>query len=203
MSFNCPHFLQEFRSYVLEKVFELKVLEVGCYSGEMLETLGTGVGLSLETDKGPLAQKWCKYPGMDVRNFAKRGENQKRWDLVFCSGVLESYGEDEALEIVRAMARLSKKWVLIYAVNEGCAAYRQAREEAKKAGITWGNEYGYTLDGLVKLCEQASLKVVDQGYAARKWVERFGGREGADEPYLVYCLAEVKPQTDEKSTTEK
>jgi len=182
--FNEPKFLQEFRDLVLSEVFGMKVLEIGCYSGEMLEALGTGEGVSLKV--APENEK-CVHRG-DVREFAKQEGNLGQYDLVFSCGVLEHFKEDEAVEILGAMKKLVKAGgkVLNYVPNVRCEPYMRAKE---KTGAEWAKERAFSVEEFERLHQKAGLVVIDSGTAAGEWVKRFGGDPKNDEPYLVYCLA--------------
>jgi len=194
--FNDEAFLREFRDFVLDKVFGLKVLEVGSYSGELLETLGVGEGVSLEAAPGNVRCKWRE----DVREFAKREKNLGQYDLVFSSGLLEHFGEDGAVEILEAMKKLVRVGgkVLNYVPNVKCEAYMRAKE---KTSADWAKERAFSAEEFEGLHQKAGLVVVDSGTAAREWVKRFGGDPKKDEPYLVYCLAE-RPDESERKVVE-
>jgi len=189
--FNDKAFLHEFRDFVLNKVFGLKVLEVGSYSNELLEVLGTGEGISLEVAPGNVRCKWKE----DVREFAKREENWGKYDLVFSSGVLEHLEEDVAIEILEAMKKLVKVGgkVLNYVPNRNCVSYMRTKE---KTSADWKDEKAFDVEEFEGLHQKVGLVVVGSGTAAREWVRRFGGDPKKDEPYLVYCLAERPGESD-------
>jgi len=195
--FNDEAFLREFREYVLGKVFGLKVLEIGSFSGEMLEVLGTGEGISLDVAPSNVR---CVYKG-DIREFAKQERNLGRYDLVFSSGLLNCLvGEDEAVEILEAMKKLAKVGgkVLNYVPNKNCAPYMRAKAQTN---ADWKDEKAFDIEELEGLHQKAGLVVIDSGTAAREWVRRFDGDPKKDEPYLVYCLAE-KPDESERKVVE-
>jgi len=155
--------------------------------------LGTGEGVSLEVAPGNARCKWKE----DVREFAKRGENLGRYDLVFSSGLLEHFGEDEAVEILEAMKKLVKVGgkVLNYVPNVKCGAYMKAKEQTS---AEWKSERAFEIEEFEGLHQKAGLVVIDSGTAAREWVRRFGGDPKKDAPYLVYCLAERPDESEGK-----
>ena len=128
----------------------------------------------------------------DIRDYTPR----KKYDLVFSSGLIEHYNDEEAKEIVKAMARCSKKYILNYVPNRNCLAYTNAKKTTK---AEWKNEMDYTEELLADLHERAGLEIVETGTAGREWAKRFGNEPS--EPYLVYCLAKkpkyILPKFDE------
>jgi len=169
--FNCPNFIQEFKDYVTK--LEVKsILEVGSLSGELKDAVGAD-GIDAEPQRDDVIKA-------DIREFRPK----KKYDLVFSSGLIEHYSPTEAVEILKAMAEASRKYVLTYVPNSGCLAYKNAKA---KTTAPWKDELDYTADELAELHEQAGLDVVDKGLAGKEWAKRFGPEES--EPYLVYCLA--------------
>lgn len=174
MTFNCPHFIEEFKEYV--KSLKVKrILEVGCLSGELKGAVG-GDGIDVDP-KRPDVMK------ADIRDFTPG----KKYDLVFSSGLLEHFSFEEAVEIVKAMARAGRKYVLNYVPNRGCLAYMKAKTSTT---APWHTEKDFDVDELTLLHERAGLKVVSTGYAGKEWAKRFGPEPS--EPYLVYVLALVE-----------
>jgi len=173
MSFNCPHFIEEFKAYV-EKLGVKSILEVGCYSGELKDAVGTD-GIDLNPRRDDIIKA-------DIRTFKPK----KKYDLAFSSGLLEYYSKEEAVEVIKAMAGAVRKggYVLSYVPNSGCIAYKNAKA---KTDAHWKDELDYTANELAELHEQAGLELVDKGFAGKEWAKRFGPEES--EPYLVYCLA--------------
>jgi hypothetical protein len=169
MSFNCPKFINEFKNYV-ETLEVGSILEVGARSGELMEAVGaTGIDIDPRRDDVYKA---------DIRKF-----KGKRRELVFSSGLIEHYPEDEAIEILQAMAKASNKYVLTYAPNTNCKAYRNAKARTK---ASWKDELDFTPETLAELHEKVGLTVIDKGVAAQEWAKRFGSEPS--EGYLVYCL---------------
>ena len=169
--FNCPNFIHEFKDYVT-KLDVKSILEVGCLSGELKDAVGAdGIDLT------PWREDVIKA---DIREFKPK----KKYDLVFSSGLLEHYSPAEAVEILKAMAEVSRKYVLTFVPNTRCASYKNAKA---KTDAPWKDELDYTADELAELHEQAGLEVVDKGLAGKEWAKRFGSEES--EPYLVYVFA--------------
>ena len=182
MSFNCPEFIKEFKQYVSNLKAEI-VLEVGSYSGELKNAVGAD-GIDLNP-KLPEVEKH------DIRSY----KTDKRYDLVFSSGLLEHYPHDEIIDIIKAMAKVSKKYVLNYVPNSSCLAYRNYK---KRTNAKWKNELDFTEEPLAMLHEEAGLEVVETGTAGKEWAKRFG--KESSEPYLVYCLAQKKVGREEWQT---
>ena len=181
MSFNCPKFISEFKNYV-ETLEVGSILEVGSLSGELMDAVGaTGIDLD------PKREEVYKA---DIRRF-----KGKKRDLVFSFGLIEHYSEEEAVEILQAMAKSSKKYVLNYVPNFNCLAYKNAK---KKSKARWKNESDFTEESLAKLHKKAGLEVVETGTAGKEWAKRFG--KESSEPYLVYCLAQKKVGREEWQT---
>lgn len=171
MSFNCPHFIEEFKDYI-KKLGVKSALEVGCFSGELKDAVGAD-GIDIEPQRDDVIKA-------DIREFKPK----KKYDLVFSSGLIEHYSPAEAVEILKAMAEVSRKYVLTYVPNTGCVAYKNAKA---RTTASWKDELDYTKEELAILHENAGLKVLETGYAGKEWAKRFGPEES--EPYLVYCLA--------------
>lgn len=182
MSFNCPKFIEEFKQYVGDLQVKA-ILEVGSYSGELKNAVGAD-GIDINP-KLPEVEK-C-----DIRDY----KTDKLYGLVFSSGLLEHYDNKEAKAIIKAMAKLSKKYVLNYVPNSNCLAYKNAK---KKSKAHWKDELDFTEESLAKLHEEAGLEVVETGTAGKEWAKRFG--KEPSEPYLVYCLAQKKVGREEWQT---
>lgn len=171
ISFNCPYFVEEFKKYV-EELGVKSILEVGCFSGELKDAVGAD-GI----DINPIREDVVKA---DIREF----KPSRKYSLVFSSGLLEYYLPHEAVEIIKAMAKASRKYVLNYVPNSGCLAYQNAKSKTK---APWKDELDYTIYELSELHEKAGLEVLEGGFAGKEWAKRFGPEES--EPYLVYVLA--------------
>jgi hypothetical protein len=174
MGFNCPEFIKEFKRYV-DNLKVKAILEVGSYSGELKNTVGAD-GIDVNP-RLPDVEK-C-----DIRDY----KTDKRYDLVFSSGLLEHYSDNEIVDIIKAMAKVSNKYILNYVPNSNCLAYRNYK---KRTNAEWKNELDFTEEALAMLHEKAGLEVVETGKAGKEWVKRFG-RESS-EPYLVFVLAKKK-----------
>jgi len=174
MSFNCPHFVGEFKDYVKSLEGVESILEVGAFSGELMDAVG-GMGIDVNPRREDVDKR-------DIRKF-----KGKRRDLVFSSGLIEHYSPEEAVEVLRAMAKASNKYVLTYVPNTNCKAYRQAKAKTK---ASWKDELDFTPETLAELHEKAGMTVIDKGTAAAEWAKRFGPEP--NEGYLVYVLARTK-----------
>lgn len=171
--FNDPSFVKEFAEYI-EKLGVKTTLEVGCLSGELKDAIGAD-GIDVNPQREDVVK-------VDVRKYKPK----KKYDLVFSSGLLEHYPEEEAVKMLEAMAKLSKKYVLTYVPNSGCRAYMSAK---RTTTAEWRDELDYTQEEIAVLHELAGLKVLETGFAGTEWAKRFGPEES--EPYLVYVLAKV------------
>lgn len=183
MRFNDEKFITEVKEYI-EELNVSSVFEVGCMTGELLRSLDKNIktgGIDLDPKVEGVIQG-------DIFDFRPR----EKWDLVFSSGLLEHYPVDEAIEIIKIMARISKKYVLNYVPNTECIAYKNAKAKTK---ASWKYELDYTKEDLRYLHEQAGLRVLGVGHAGANWAKRFGPEPS--EPYLVYCLAK-KPNLSRK-----
>lgn len=176
MSFNCPKFIKEFKKYV--KGLEVKTaLEVGALSGELMDAVG-GDGIDIDPQREDVIKA-------DIRKITSLPQfRRKRYELVFSSGLIEHYPPEEAVDTLKAMAKVSSKYVLTYVPNSECKAYKNAKAKTK---AEWKDELDYTEIELAKLHEEAGLTVVDVGTAGAEWAKLFGSEPS--EPYLVYCLA--------------
>jgi hypothetical protein len=168
---NCPKFIQEFKDYVDNMGIKI-ILEVGAQSGELMNAVGA-VGIDL-FPKLPEVEK-C-----DIRDY----KPSKKFTLVFSSGLLEHYDKADAIEVLKAMANASKKYVLTYVPHTNCKAYMNAKARTK---APWKDELDYTMDTLAALHEEAGLIVVDKGVAAKEWAKKFGPEPS--DGYLVFVLA--------------
>ena len=176
MSFNCPHFIEEFKGFV--STLNIKsALEVGCLSGELKDTIGAD-GVDIKPSREDVTKA-------DICSFKSR----KKYDLVFSSGLLEHYSKEEAVAIIKAMAALTRKggYVLNYVPNTSCLAYKNAKD---RSNADWKDELDYTQETLEDLHTQAGLKIVKSGLAGQEWAKLFGPE--SSEPYLVWVLATKK-----------
>ena len=155
MSFNCPKFIEEFKQYVGDLQVKA-ILEVGSYSGELKNAVGAD-GIDINP-KLPEVEK-C-----DIRDY----KTDKLYGLVFSSGLLGHYDNKEAKAIIKAMAKLSKKYVLNYVPNSNCLAYKNAK---KKSKAHWKDELDFTEESLAKLHEEAGLEVVETGTLGKNGLE--------------------------------
>ncbi len=75
----------------------------------------------------------------DMTQFLPFTDNQ--FDVVWSSGVLEHWTDDELKPILNELTRCSKKCVISFVPNERSLLYRYGRENAEKNGIApWGRE---------------------------------------------------------------
>jgi hypothetical protein len=174
--FNEPNFVKEFTEYVTGLGIK-KALEVGCYSGELRSSL---VSTGVMVDGIDINPRLADIEKVDVREHKTR----KYYNLVFSSGLIEHYSHEDAIDILKSKARVSRQYVLTYVPNSECVAYMNRKSRATAA---WKNELDYDVIKLALLHEEAGLTVKDSGVAGAEWAKRFGPEPS--EPYLVYCLA--------------
>lgn len=173
--FNHPGFIEEFK----ELVKELNVhsaLEIGCRSGELSQTIGAD-GIDID----PQVESVIKA---DVMEF----EPDKKYELVYSSGLLEHFTPEKAVEVIQRMAGMSRRYVLNFVPNSGCVPYMKCKAQTK---AEWKDELDYVQETLNELHVQAGLKIVKSGFAGGEWAALFGP-EPAGEPYLVWTLARKK-----------
>lgn len=181
MSFNCPHFIEEFKGLV-NKLKPESILEVGCFSGELKDAVGAD-GIDLNPKREDVIKS-------DILDYKPK----RKYELVFSSGLIEHYDYKKSIDIIKAMSKCSKKYVLNYVPNKNCTAYQNAK---KKTKAEWKDELDFTQEELAKLHEDAGLEVVETGTAGTEWAKRFD--DEPSEPYLVYCLAKKKYSKIERS----
>lgn len=175
--FNCPKFVEEFTKFI--KGLAVKsALEVGALSGELMDAVGAD-GVDIDPQREDVIKA-------DIRKITSLPQfRRKRFELVFSSGLIEHYPPEEAVDVLKAMAKVSGKYVLTYVSNSECKAYKNAKAKTTEP---WKDELDYTEIELAKLHEEAGLTVVDVGTAGAEWAKRFGSEPS--EPYLVYVLAQ-------------
>jgi len=172
--FNHPSYLQEFRNLVLSLGNISTALEVGAYSGELMDVLkdiGIKVsGISLKTTRSDVV----------IGDFLKQTYTGK-FDLVYSSGVLEHYEIEDIRRFIRKMKSLSNYWVLNIVPNSRCNSYMQAKRNTNQE---WGNEKDFTVDELLKLHLEFGEGEFIAGEIGYGWAKIFNPTE--DVPYLVY-----------------
>lgn len=185
MKFNDESFVRGFADWIKNYYAFTGVktaLEVGCYSGELIDAL-KDIGIEAHgIDLTPQREDVVKA---DIRTIDARGK--KKYDLVFSSGLLEYYPIDEIPQIIKKMSSLSKKYVLNYVPNKNCLAYKNAKA---RTTAEWKNELDFDVPSLEELHKRAGLEIVMAGVAGAEWAKRFGPEPS--EPYLVYVLAKKK-----------
>lgn len=80
-------------------------------------------------------------------------------DVVWSSGVLEHWTDDELRPIVREMARISRKRVISLVPYVGCFSYRLGRHFAEVTG-KWPYGREFPRDSLASVFHQAGLRVM-------------------------------------------
>jgi len=171
MSFNEGMFLKEFKEFV-DKLGVNTALEVGCQSGEMSQIVGAD-GIDLD----PQVEGVNKADILEYKS-------AKKYDLVYSSGLLEHFTSEKAIEVIKKMAGLSKKYVLNYVPNGECVAYMKCKSQTD---ADWKDELDYTQETLEELHIRAGLKIAKSGLAGQEWAKLFGSEPS--EPYLVWVLA--------------
>jgi len=197
--FNDPAFVQEFTDYV--KGLKVKTaLEIGYGSGELVEALrqagieAEGIDKSTELSQGKQAPYLHNVPWEDFTT-------NKKYDLVYSSGVIEHFTFKEMDDFLKKITGFSKKFILTLAPNANCAAYIKA-----KAATTapWKDELSFDVESLSNVHDLAGLTVKSWGVMASEWPKRFGPEPS--KPYLVYCMAivpKVEPQIQSQPKTKR
>jgi hypothetical protein len=190
---NDKRFIKDFKEYV-NNLGVKSVLEVGAQTGELMEAVG-GIGIDLEPSRSDVQK--C-----DIRQY-----HGKKCELVFSSGLIEYYNEDEAIEVLQAMAKASNKYVLTYVPNTNCEAYMDTKKNhSQHWPQSWREEDDYTPERLAKLHEKAGLVVVEQGETAVEWARLFNKTLPTGGGYLAWVLAklpEKKPNAETKKDSKK
>ncbi len=161
------------------KVFEgvlpkgASLLEAGSGSGELsayLASIGYTVALldfsdvALSLSKGLFRKH--ELPGSfqkgDLFNLPFADGS---FDCVWNSGVLEHYRDQEIVEALREMARVSKGLVITFVPNAGAIFYRLGKWDMERRGKwPFGEEYPKT--SMKKLFAEAGLRCVREDYLA-------------------------------------
>lgn len=171
--FNHQGFINEFKELVAGLNVK-SALEIGCRSGEMAQVIGAeGIDLDPQIE-GVIKADIFEY------------ETSKKYDMVYSSGLLEHFAPEQAVEIIKKMAKFSKKYVLNYVPNGECVAYMKCKAKTK---APWKDELDYTQETLEELYTKAGLKIVKSGLAGGEWAKLFGPEPS--EPYLVWCLCSI------------
>lgn len=182
---NEKTFIKNFKEYVT-KLGVKSVLEVGAATGELMDAVG-GTGIDLEPSRSDVQK--C-----DIRQY-----HGKKSDLVFSSGLIEHYNEDEAIEVLQAMAKASNKYVLTYVPNTNCEAYMDTKKNhSQHWPQSWREEDDYTPERLAKLHEKAGLVVIEQGETAVEWARLFNRTLPVGGGYLAWVLAKLPEETTAK-----
>lgn len=126
-------------------------LETGCGSGVLSAELAfTGRKVSVCDFSQPIldnVKNLFRVSGLfepnaylvDITRRMPFADNQ--FDVVWSSGVLEHWTDDEILPIVKESARCARRCVISFVPNEMSLLYRYGRESAEAHGIApWGRE---------------------------------------------------------------
>jgi SAM-dependent methyltransferase len=143
-------------SEIAQEIIELtrvdeSLLETGCGSGILsaeIAVTGRKVAvcdfsqLILERVKCLFRLSNLAEPGSYLVDITKRMPfDDNQFDVVWSSGVLEHWTDEEILPIVQESARCAKRCVISFVPNEMSLLYRYGRESAEAHGIApWGRE---------------------------------------------------------------
>ena len=93
----------------------------------------------------------------------RRGPVQdETFDLVYNSGVLEHFPEEESLQMAQEMARITKKggYVVIILPNKYCLWFRLYKKIAQLGGFwEFGYEREYSVPMIKKLARESNLEI--------------------------------------------
>jgi len=173
--------LREFRRQVTEELAALlqsfdppvsRILEAGCGSGL------TGIGLlqrGFSVDLMDFSPAMLERAGEAAERYLPRDHPRpalhhadlfeatheslevEPFDCVFNAGVLEHYEEKDIVRLLRAMGRLSRRYVVALVPNSRCVAYRWWRWRRTHEG-TWPYGHETPRATLADLTEQAGLE---------------------------------------------
>lgn len=127
------------------------LLETGCGSGTLsaeLSIAGRNVSFCdfsqqiLDRVKLLFHISGLSYTGAYLVDITKQMPfEDEQFDVIWNSGVLEHWTDDELKPIVNELARCAKRCVISLVPNEKSVLYRYGRESAEKCGIApWGRE---------------------------------------------------------------
>lgn len=140
------------------------VIEVGCGSGEGLAQFrGEGmrvVGIDLSPEALVLARQ-CSSASLSRADAFRLPFKSQSFDLAYNSGVIEHFRYPRNLELVKEMARVTRKGghVLVLVPNKRCLWYRMLKTSARAAGKwEFGYEEDYSHGQLVDLFIEAGLE---------------------------------------------
>lgn len=163
--------VKEVKSEIVKRLLTLseqgeRMLETGCGSGVLSAELALAgrdvsicdfsqaildrVKLLFSTTGLDVPEAFC----VDLMRTLPFSDNQ--FDIVWNSGVLEHWTDDELKPIIRELVRCSKRCVISFVPNERSVFYRYGRESAEQHGIApWGREMPRS--SLKSLFEDAGL----------------------------------------------
>ena len=94
------------------------------------------------------------------------------FDLVFNSGVLEHYSDEDQVALVRAMKSRTKQYVLVLVPNRRCYWYWLWRyHRSVHGGWKWGKEV--PVESLAHIFEAAGMQFLGERYFGAAWSESF------------------------------
>jgi len=175
------------------------LFEVGCGSGiASLELARSGydVGLmdfapeALDVAKRVFANAGHKAAFVQGDMFAPP-QNAGTWDVVWNSGVLEHYSDDEMVNALNAMRRLAKRAVVVIVPNFRSLIYSLYRQQLVEEG-KWEAGQEYPQLDLAPLFDRAEMNVTDRGFLGRDWTIRFlDFLPGMTEPLRVFLTRQI------------
>jgi 2-polyprenyl-3-methyl-5-hydroxy-6-metoxy-1,4-benzoquinol methylase/glycosyltransferase involved in cell wall biosynthesis len=148
------------------------LLEVGCGSGHLSGYLaGKGFKTTLIDFSKIALEKAKKYyeQNNQTGNFVSANMFDLSTDLVgshdvvWNSGVFEHFGAWDVLAVLKRMARISRKYVLVLVPNAKSIPYLLFRQQAMRKGEwIWGREL--LRDSMRHFAEAAGLEVIEEQY---------------------------------------
>ena len=177
--FNDVKFIEEVKK-LIGSLDVNTVLEVGCYSGELIKDLE-----NIEATGIDIRSKYKDAIGCNVLDY----NPDKKFDIVFSSGVVEHYDKEMRTKLLKKMASLSNKYVLTIVPHSECEVYKQHMKEINFVEDCFNEKE-------VAEMHEGILTDIKTGTMGLNWAQKFGKTKV---PYLVYCLGRVNNGKKEKN----
>ena len=155
-----------------ELALDATIVDVGCGSGSTLEifrNLGylnsTGVdGAEQSLITSEKLFGFIKDKDIFLADARQLPFQDRSFDLVFSQGLLEHYEQkSEAMQIVKELCRLSRKYVLLLQPCQSSIFGLAKRLYEKLGRPSWEKEYGYSKKDYIRLFDNSGFALLDAG----------------------------------------